>query len=783
MRKILLVMIAIFAMGGMCKAEEKNYWVTGNSYYDWYFGGNGDFNINAPEQRCYPVTIDFEGDKAYITGLVKLSPRYDTWPNWTIHKIEGAYDAAKGTITINTPVIDEKGKPNPNNYTVVEEGVAFGGNTYIVLAAGDYDKEPNPDGTYTRFSEDKLVFNVDENKQTLTSQTSFGGIIYSYDSKNNIGKASRDGFEYFKSATITKTVEGAKLAVGAATINYTQSDAMVGMQTAGGITLSNLGNQKTSYTIATSDDQLKVYLIDQREQTEAGDNLEIDGKEAKAYKLLFTPKQKGEYTGTVTFTATNGEKTTVTIKADVAAGIDFSSVIKEGSENIIFSNGDGSKFEINNDITGFPVVASTNEGDNTQSEMYATITVPEGQKGIFSWKGVTTCMQPNGLIITDGDKEIFSNWEKISGEPLDDDVTNIIRLDAGTHRILFRNKTLMDWSKADEASLREAYIDKPLRTYLYDFNFKLQPEMTFMAGEVKNDQANFGNLYVDKFAVNATTTIEILNTGMLPINVNNVEGTDNFSANIPEESAIGGDYLKVPITFTGENPYEYEGDVKLTIAGGNVITIHCKANLEELPVDYSPIVTTGTFSFDTSRKFPFAVNGNTAKSTVDGVTKSGVNKQSWLSASFDVPEGKKGTLSWEGTNSSNGLYSGPDGTQAFVDGTIIYIDGKEVKKFYGDMKAGSNQLDENDVTFASGRHTIKFYYQRKLSTAAGKDCFKISDLALALEDDATDISHINTDAANGVAEIFNVNGIRQNQVQKGLNIVKKNGKVTKMIVK
>lgn len=782
MRKILLVMIAIFAMGGMCKAEEKNYWVTGNSYYDWYFGGNGEFNTNALEQRCYPVTIDFEGDKAYITGLVKLSPRYDTWPNWTIHKIEGAYDAAKGTITINTPVIDNN-KANVNNYTILADGDAFGSHSYIILGAGNYDNEPNADGTYTCFYEDKLVFNVDENKQTLTSKTGFGGIIYSYDAKNNVGRASRDGFEYFKSATITKTAEGAKLAVGAATINFSQQETMVGMQTTSGITLCNIGDQKTSYTVATSDDQLKVCLWATRDQAEAQDNLEIDGKEAKAYKLQFTPKQKGEYTGTVTFTATNGEKTTVTIKADVAAGIDFSSVIKEGSENIIFSNGDGSKFEINNDITGFPVVASTNEGDNSQSELYATVTVPEGQKGIFSWKGVTTCMQPNGLIITDGDKEIFNDWQKISGEPLDDDVTNIIRLDAGTHRILFQNKTQMDWSKADEASLREAYIDKPLRTYLYDFNFKLQPEMTFMAGEVKNDQANFGNLYVDKFAVNATTTIEILNTGMLPINVSNVEGTDNFSAIIPEESAIGGDYLKVPITFTGENPYEYEGDVKLTIAGGNVITIHCKANLEELPVDYSPIVTTGTFSFDTSHKFPFAVNGNTAKSTVDGVTTYGVNKQSWLSASFDVPEGKKATLSWEGINSSNGLYTGPDGTQAFVDGTIIYIDGKEVKKFYGDMKAGSNQLDESDVTFASGRHTIKFYYERKSSTAAGKDCFKISDLALALEDDATGISHVNNDATNGVAEIFNANGIHLNQLQKGLNIVKKNGKVTKMIVK
>ena len=777
MRKIVLLLIALFTMGGMCKAEEKSYWVTADSYYDCYFGYGDKFDINTPEKRCYPVTINYDGTNVSIKGLVPLNAFYSGW-GFTEYAVQGTYDAAKGTITISSPRFNSN-KPELKNYTCLYSGTAFGSKRDILLVAGDYEDKQNVDGTYTKVSKDKLVFSIDEAKHTLTSKSGFGAVVYGESSQSII----EDKFDFYKSATMSEISDDAQLEANPSEIKFTGDNVKLGSILKANFVLSNPAKKSNSYTVTTEGSALSLERYDVENYQTMTEDGKIKASSNNYYIVTFTPKEEGAYNGKIIFTAEDGTKTIVPVVADhVSKGKDLSSITKEG--DLLFSDGTGSNvtpFELTNDITGFPVVASTCKGDFSSSELNVSFTVPEGQQGVFSWKGVSTCELPCAIFIYQNDEKIYDDMYKISGEAYDDDITNAILLKSGDYTFKFKYSKQMDWNTATDS--RDVLTQKPLRAYLYDFSLKTGSQMPFGATQVQ-DAIDLGNLYVDKFAATATDTVKILNTGMFDINVDNVTNSEHFSVIKPEEGVITGDYLKVPIKFSSSDLYDYEEDVTFTVTGGKTFTVHCKASTEELPTDYTPIVTEGTFSFDTSHRFPFEVTGSSAKSSVEEYEGTEYNRISWLDASFEVPAGKKGIVSWEGHNSSDTWLIAPDRSQVFTDGTSIYIDGKLIKQFNGtDTDASSTQFDENDLTFAPGLHTIRFNYESSQYPGVGSNRFKLSDLALTLEDDATGVAHVNAAIKAGTAEIFSTNGMRLSKLQKGINIVKKNGKVSKMFVK
>ena len=772
MRKILLVMIAIFAMGGMCKAEEMEYWLTADSYQDYDFGWG--FNINHIEKRSYPVTINIEGDKVTIKGLVDMLGVYKSM---TTYEVEGKYDASKKTITISCPRYNST-KTEVENYTKLANGKAYGGNYSILLAAGEYDGTKDSNDKYVRVSKDQLVFTVSDDLQTLTAQNSFGGIIYGDFTKKPTG----ENVEYLTNAVIKKLNANDCIKVCPESTTFTGNAIKVGTQQKGELLISNVSSTATNYTISIKGDGLTLNRFNPDTQKTIDDDLHLDAKGTNVYELYFVPKNEGTCSAKIIITDEKGNKTEAKITAEnVKPSKDLSAIVKNG--DFTFSDGDDgtSPFEISNDIIGKPVAVSTNTGHNSASVLNVAFTIPQGKKGVFSWKGISSTMDPDVIYISQNGKEIYKNLYFSSGAVNDDDISNAILLEAGDYTFTFKYDMQIDWNHQTEDGA--VNYETPLRAYLYDFNLDMFDMQVFGATLIGENEINLGATYVDKQPVTLTKTVKVLNSGMWEANIMSVKNSEHFSVTIPKEGVISGDYLLVPITFKGENPFDYEETVSFTMPGGNVISLNCKASITDIPVDYSPIVTEGNFSFNTSMDFPFQVSGNSAKSSLDGVEHSEKILESWLEATFEVPEGKKGTLSWDGHNSSNTWFEF-SGIKTFTDGTRIFIDGKEVKDFNGtDADASSTLFDEDDVTFAAGIHTIKFLYQRKESKAAGTDRFKISNLALTLADDATSINNVNANAANGMTEIYNVNGVRLNQLQKGLNIIKKDGKVTKMIVK
>lgn len=88
---------------------------------------------------------------------------------------------------------------------------------------------------------------------------------------------------------------------------------------------------------------------------------------------------------------------------------DLSAIVKNG--DFTFSDGeDGtSPFEISNDIIGKPVAVSTNTGHNSASVLNVAFTIPQGKKGVFSWKGICSTMDPDVIYISQNGKEIYNN--------------------------------------------------------------------------------------------------------------------------------------------------------------------------------------------------------------------------------------------------------------------------------------------------------------------------------------------------------------------------------------
>ena len=153
------------------------------------------------------------------------------------------------------------------------------------------------------------------------------------------------------------------------------------------------------------------------------------------------------------------------------------------------------------------------------------------------------------------------------------------------------------------------------------------------------------------------------------------------------------------IAFDSKELGEQSGLVVLHTNTGSY-RLTCKASNTAIPVDYHPIVTNGDFSFNTSAEWPFTVEGNkTFNSTAKKSSDGSENLNSFLEASFEVPENKIGVLSWTGHNSSKDFFEFM-GSRTLTTGTRITLDGSISIEF-----AGPDVDDRVDISSLSVTYT------------------------------------------------------------------------------
>lgn len=193
MRKKIRLLIALFTLGQAAMAQSLNsgeqlkqkesfpkmppktalakvdaaatpYWVDAKSYYD----ANRSYSREDGYLDSYRADLTFNGDKVTITNLVNLGEFQTT----STSPIEGTYDSAAKTITINTPGYDSERAVA--DYAHYGDCTYFGNDCSIVLFAGDFSTEPDKNGQYGLETTDKLVFDVSDDLSTITPRTGFG---------------------------------------------------------------------------------------------------------------------------------------------------------------------------------------------------------------------------------------------------------------------------------------------------------------------------------------------------------------------------------------------------------------------------------------------------------------------------------------------------------------------------------------------------------------------------------------------------------------------------------
>lgn len=766
MKKFLFVLIAIFVTGEMCKAQTlplnqklqigkealsstkkqaakkasasgSMYWATSESQYD----SRGQFMTNGKTNtKEYTATLTFDGTDVAIDNLMDVS-NYSYYSP-TMQTLHGVYDAEAHTITVSTPPYDSE--KELSEYTLAGEMNYGGGNVGFYLFTGDFSSEPDETGQYYVSLIDNLVFDVSDDLKTITSRTGFGYYALYEDDGYSLGFV-----DFYKSSTLNLLTSDANLSISPSEISFTGASVTVGASLSEYFYLTNKSSAETSYTVNVVGDGLSVLAA-----------RSIEAAATDTYKVMFNPKKAGSFNGYVTFTAPNGSMAKLTVTAEVGEAPDYSAIVKNG--DIAFSYGTDSPFALTDTIVdGKTVAVSTNSGAST-STLNASFTVPDGKKGVISWKGMSLSMQPNGVHIWLDDDEYYNNLYSHAGSLGRDDISNTIIVESGTHRLSFVNDIMMDWHDY-------GYIDETIRTWVYDFDFELVDNSDNSA-LLKDPTADFGRHYYDCLSVSDTTTVRLMNTGDNALQVTGVDGSDHFTALVDDTTADFGKDLTVKLVFTADAIDEYDENIVLHTSAGD-FTVNCKSSTEKIVYDYTPIVTEGTFSFNTSFDYPMIVDGNTAKSNISDLDPTGVNLKAWLVASFEVPEGKEGVLSWTALNNSLDYYYFMN-ESILENGTVITLDDKTTAEYAGEeIDCSSSEFSSKPITLSAGRHNICFSFQKISSEVVANDGLTLSDLALHLQD-ASGVASISAKGEPVSTTIYSLDGKILSQPQHGVNIVR-----------
>lgn len=712
------------------------YWVDAKSYYD----ANGSYSREEGYLNSYRADLTFSGDKVTITNLVNLGEFQVT----STTPIEGTYDSAAKTITIITPEYDsERAVADYAHYGDVNY---YGDDCSIVLFAGDFSTKPDNNGQYGLETTDKLVFDVSDDLSTITPRTGFGLWVLAKESATPYGTI---GFYQGGTVGIEKMPDEAKLAFIPSNVHFEGSNVTVGTFLKKTVRLVNKGLKSTSYTGWVDGEGLQLAAYQS-----------IDAGTVQNVYVQFSPSKAGAYSGTVQVKGSHGGKAVLNVTATVGEAPDFSKIVKEG--DIAFSLGTDFPFVITDTITGYPVAVATNKGNGTTATLFANLVVPEGKVGIVSWKGFKKGSYGNGFTIQNNDELLFDDTYShgMDGGDFTDNVDNTLALKPGTYVLQFQNVTSNDW--ADDADVR-------YRAYIYDMVFRLYDQQEHLA-VLKQDALDFGNHFFDQLSVRDTLTATLINLGTEPLSLTSIDAEGSFSGVMSSATAAFSEELPVQIAFESNELGDQNGSVVLHTNGGSY-RLTCKASNSAIPVDYHPIVTNGDFSFNTSAEWPFTVEGNKAfNSTAKVKDDKGEILNSFLEASFEVPEDKVGVLSWTGHNSSWDFFEFMD-NRVLTTGTRITIDGTKNLEFAGpDVDASSTQFAPEELKFGPGRHTVLFFYMKKDSKPKYDDRIEISNLSVTYTDGVKGVEKANGEVVR--TEYYTLNGQRVAQPQKGINLVK-----------
>lgn len=657
------------------------------------------FNFDNGANYEYGVEISISDNKAKLKGLFNLW--YDDIDKEYV--IEGSYDQRSGQITIPVQKFDSE-KIGLDGYVKAAEMYSLSSNKpyTLVVFSGDMNSNGGLD------TQNGLVFNVSDDMDRIIAQSGFG--LYAFDANGN----PMGFYDYYKDFKLTVPSEGVNLSCNVKDIDFSGLFVCCGVQQKTSVTVLNRGSLAADISIETSSSNLTASAAKTRIEPGERTNIEIS--------LL--PSEAGRCDEKIIVHSTHGDDLTLNVGVDVYERPDYTLITKNGAEYMEFDMSPMYPFVVE-ERDGRNVAVSINKGSATEAWFTASINIPEGKVGVFSYKGMQVNKQPNGFIIS-LDKEIVQDFRYVRDTYTPFPIDGTLIIPEGKHTVGFSHLMDSDWYE---------YFGVNGYVCIYDLDLKVD-DVKDNSAILESADITFEDAWFDKLSTSRAATVRLLNIGKEALRVNGYDAVGNFSASIPETSAQQGGSIEIPLTWTVESVGEDHGSVTLHTTAGD-FTVNCHGKAAAIPAEYHKIVSNGDFSFDTSTDFPFAYNSNrgylynsSSKSEFDEISNS------WLDVSFIVPEGSQGKLNWDAYNDSEDLFVFM-GTSSVISGTTITIDGENSRSVcgVGVHCPSSSIFTPGELIFKSGRHTVRFNYKK---TGAGEkyefgdDRIKLFELGLEI---------------------------------------------------
>lgn len=625
------------------------------------------------------IQLDDNSGEAKITNIIDMT---------NPQTITGVWDKDARTITLSTP----KSWTDPETECKI---IGMDGENNIILQAG----EAYGIGYWKPY--DELVMDVSADGNTITPRQDFASDIVAY---NDYDESYYDaGFTTILfNAQMFKKAEGAHLVVDHEQLDFGRCFVDNTVEKAIGII--NTGTENGEYVTDVAGDGLSVSPV----------SGSLKPGESVSLNVMLTPKKAEDFKGGITISTDNGDKT-VQVSANVENLPDYSKITSEGSELVKFTTSLDYPWLLTDTIEAQTVAVTTNVGQGkTTSTLNAEVNVPEGKKVVASWEGV---YDPRYGCYDEFHVDCDDNEAALYNEQGRQDIKGSTEMGPGYHSLTFSYQKGFQGNSGSIVYGKDYVFLRDLKFHLVDYKAN--------DASLSNDNLDMRRFFLDlDYVTGSDSTITIKNEGSDSLHIYGFKNTSNFSAKIANNKLGEFESTPVNITFSANAVGKYEGDVVLQTSAGE-LTIHCKAVVEQ-PYDYSGIVDEGDFFFMSDRDHPFLVDGNTVYNETCDLTDS-VSTYSALGCFFNVPQGKTGVLTWEGTADCSS-----------TDYGIFAIDnGLTAKMVKGHNADGSYRVATPALTYPkAGQHYVVFAFQTNGDgKTAGANRYTVSHLKLQLVDE------------------------------------------------
>ncbi len=647
----------------------------------------------------YPIDIKVDGDQVTISKLFNLEAQSTDWSKGVDYDVTGTYDASTGTITI----------PTPSNFN----------NATIAGLIGDYYTEVLVAGTVTEdgklVPKDNLVLKVTGDFEAISTDDHFGIMNYTNDGSTIYGtQALYRGFYATLPSNEPKLI--------AFNESYIFGDSFPNQGTSGTFSVVNVSDVDVDFVteVESDDDSFSV-------NPEAGS---IAPRSVQDFTVSFLPKETGEYEGMLMIEYDGDKESTepiyVLYGANAVPTPDYSEIIKNGAFN--FMTNIEFPFEMVNLADGTRAARSTTNGQFGTSKLTVEFEVPEGNLGVFSWKGESVnenywYQNAGGYFIDDADEAAFSATGTTT-------IDGSLEFAPGKHSVRFQYDGL-----AYTGNVKNGL-------YVYDLELVSSPADA-LAVVIETPEVILNNLLItDESGVSAEGRIIIRNKGLENLGVSSIKSSDShFVASAPNVLVGMLETIEIPVIFNTLEPGEYNSEITIDTTAG-IVTANVKVIVRKM-ADFTSVVTEGSecvTGFSTDASYPFEVENGVAYNVNSGEADE-VATNSWFQIDFTIPDGKMGYIHWDGV--SNGNIPDPTNTWG-GDYTYIEIHHPLVTGglcAYGEnADAGSTLFTntsgwENYLTCVPGDHYVKFAFQKNGDgIISERDRVELSNFRIEIKD-------------------------------------------------